>query len=116
MKILKDRLYKTLDYQQPPEQAGFRKEFATIDHIHTFNQLTERANEYNLDLRILLIDFAKAFDSMYHHKVWEALASQGVPSTATEILVYLYQHSKGYIKLDQKGGYLAGSRIAIKAL
>ncbi len=88
MKILKDRLYKTLDYQQPPKQAGFRKEFSTIDHIHTLNQLIERANEYNLNLRILFIDFAKAFDSVYHHKVWEALTSQGVHYTVIEILVY----------------------------
>ncbi len=34
MKILKDRLYKTLDYQQPPEQASFRKEFTTIRHLY----------------------------------------------------------------------------------
>ncbi len=31
-------------------------------------------------------------------------ASQGVPYTVIEILVYLYEHSKGYIKLGQKGG------------
>ncbi len=87
--FIKDRLYKTLDYQQPPEQASFRKEFAPTDHIHTLNQLIERANEYNLDLRILFINFAKAFDLMYHQEIWETLASQGIPSTAIEILTYM---------------------------
>ena len=34
---------KTLDTNQPREQAGFRKGFATTDHLHTISQIIEKA-------------------------------------------------------------------------
>ncbi|CAK1553213.1 unnamed protein product [Leptosia nina] len=35
MTMIRERLHKTLDEQQPPAQAGFRPQFSTIDHLHT---------------------------------------------------------------------------------
>lgn len=40
----------TLDEHQPVEQAGFRPDFSTTDHVHTVNQVIEKANEYNKTL------------------------------------------------------------------
>ncbi|KAK6010275.1 hypothetical protein OSTOST_24709 [Ostertagia ostertagi] len=37
---------KTTDDYQAMEQAGFRKGFCCVDHIHTATQLIERAKEY----------------------------------------------------------------------
>ena len=36
-KIIQRRIQWTLDRNQPREQAGFRKHFSTIDHIHSIN-------------------------------------------------------------------------------
>ena len=41
---------RTLDENQPREQAGFRKGCATSDHPPALNQITEISNEYILPL------------------------------------------------------------------
>ncbi|VDP41485.1 unnamed protein product, partial [Heligmosomoides polygyrus] len=49
---------------QPREQAGFRRGFGSIDHIHTITKLTEVSREYKLPLCLTFIDLKKAFDSV----------------------------------------------------
>lgn len=103
MKIIKNRIYAQLDSNQPPEQAGFRKGLSAIDHIHTVNQLIEKANEYEIELHLVFVDFQKAFDSINHTYLWNALEEQGVCKEILDILKELYKNSKAYIKLDRAG-------------
>ncbi|XP_072033063.1 uncharacterized protein [Amphiura filiformis] len=49
-RLLTNRLEIILDGNQPREQAGFRKGFSTMDHIHTINQLKEKCQKYNIPL------------------------------------------------------------------
>ena len=63
-KVLTKRLQKTLDENQPREQAGFRSRYSTTDHIHVVNQLKEKCREYNISPCIAFVDYEKAFDSM----------------------------------------------------
>ena len=49
-RFLKRRMEKILDTNQPREQAGFLKGFATKDHLHTINQIIEKSNEFNIPL------------------------------------------------------------------
>ena len=41
-KVMIKRLESVIDSNQPKEQAGFRRRFSTIDHIHAVNQLKEK--------------------------------------------------------------------------
>ncbi|KAE9413088.1 hypothetical protein Angca_010122, partial [Angiostrongylus cantonensis] len=45
-RVILNRIHKTLDDGEPCEQAGFRKGFSTIDHIHTITKLIEVSREY----------------------------------------------------------------------
>ncbi len=76
MGILKNRIYSTVDLSQPVKQAGFRRKYSTNDHIHTLSQLAERAKKYNLRICLLFIDFNKAFDSVTHSSMLEALSKR----------------------------------------
>lgn len=49
---------------QLKETAGFRKEYSTIEQLHTIRQLIEKSIEWNIQLWIAFIDFKKAFDSL----------------------------------------------------
>ncbi|KAK6734820.1 hypothetical protein RB195_018170 [Necator americanus] len=65
---------------QPCEQAGFRKGFSTIDHIHTVSKLIEVSREYKMPLCLTFIDLKKAFDLVETEAVGEALDNKGVPT------------------------------------
>ena len=103
MIILKNRCYDALDSCQGQEQAGFRKSYSAIDHIQTISQVLEKTREYNLDIALLFVDFNKAFDSLYHQKIWETLAIQGVQKDIIKILEETYKNSTAQIRLDRTG-------------
>ena len=51
--------------------------------------------EYQLPLWICAIDFKKAFDTVEHFRIWEALKSQGVPANYIDALVRSYTAQVG---------------------
>ncbi|KAK6750534.1 hypothetical protein RB195_002482 [Necator americanus] len=53
------RIEKVLDEGQPCEQAGFRKGFSTIDHIHTVSKPIEASREYKMPLCLTFIESKK---------------------------------------------------------
>ena len=51
-RLLQTRIERTLDENQPREQAGFRKGHSTTDHLQALNQIIEKSNECSLPLCI----------------------------------------------------------------
>lgn len=69
-KVLKERTDNdnVLDFNQPVEQAVFRKKYTTIDHILTISQIIEKPKEYNFKASFFFVDFNKAFVSITHSR------------------------------------------------
>ncbi len=63
--------------QYSKEQAGFQSSYLTIDHLHTINQLLEKSKEHALEIHLAFIDFRKAFDTLEHRFLLNALKNQG---------------------------------------
>ena len=72
-RLLQSRTERTLDENQPREQAGFRKGHSTTDHLQALSQTKEKSNEYNSPLCIGFIDYEKAYDTVEHFAMFEVL-------------------------------------------
>ena len=100
-RIIKNRLTKELDLNQLIEQAGFRSSFSTTDYIHTIQQLIGKSNEYQKPLILTFIDFEKAFDSVEHQSVINALRRQGVEEPYVELIKHIYDNATSVIMTDK---------------
>ncbi|XGW13392.1 hypothetical protein V3C99_000039 [Haemonchus contortus] len=96
------RVGKIFDEGQPCEQAGFRRGFSTIGHIHTLTGLIEVSREYKMPLCLTFIDLKKAFDTVETEAVIEALGNQGVPTKYIRMLRELYDNFTTRISLFYK--------------
>lgn len=105
-KIILKRLERTLDENQPIEQAGFRKGYSVIDHIHVVRQTLEKYNEYQLTYYIAFVDYSKAFDSLLHENIWETLAEQGIEHKYIRLIKNVYRHNIARIQLEKKSKLL----------
>ncbi|KAH7669983.1 endonuclease-reverse transcriptase [Aphelenchoides avenae] len=98
-KVIVNRISMQLDAAQPPEQAGFRRGFCTLDHMQAVNQIQERAREKDMRLYLVFVDYEKAFDSVEINAVLNALVAQGVSSHYVDILEDVYDGCTTEIKL-----------------
>lgn len=101
--LINQRISAALEKNQPIEQAGFRKKYSTIDHIHTLELIIEKYQEQQRPLYIIFIDYQKAFDTIFHESIWASLKSQNVERKYINILKYLYSNSSSRVKLETVG-------------
>lgn len=103
IKTISQRMSKNFEEFDSQEQAGFRKSYSTIDHIHVLNQIIEKANEYDMGVHLLFIDFAKAFDSVDHDSIFLALEAAGIESKYINILKRIYEENYARVVLENPG-------------
>ena len=83
LKILQARLQQFMHHELPDVQTGFRKGRGTRDQIASTLWITEKAREFQKNIYFCLIDSAKAFDCVDHHKLWKILKEMGIPDRLT---------------------------------
>ena len=69
LKILEDRLKQYMNCKLPDVQAGFRKDRGTRDQIANICWIIKKAREFQKNIYFCFIDYAKAVDGVYHHKL-----------------------------------------------
>ena len=72
LKILQARLQQYVNHELPDVQAGFRKGRGTRDQIANIRWIIQKARVPE-NIYLCFIDYAKAFDSMDHNKLWKIL-------------------------------------------
>ncbi len=104
-KLIKTSIQKRLQYQQPREQAEFRKSYSTIDPLYFLNQIIEKSNEYQFPIYIAFLDYTKAFNSVKHEFMFQSLKNQGLPDIKVNIIKDTYNGAKARIITDLEGEY-----------
>ena len=78
--------------QQTSSKSG--KEYIKAVYCHpaylTYMQIMEKAKEFQKNIYVCFIDYAKAFDCVDHNKLWKILKEIGIPDQLTCLLRNLY--------------------------
>ena len=90
LKILQARLQQYVNCELPDVQAGFRKGRGTRDQNANICWIIEKAREFQKNIYFFFLDYAKAFDSVDHNKLWKILKEMGIPDHLTCLLRNLY--------------------------
>ena len=86
LKILQDRLQQYMNRELPDIQSGFRKGRGTRDKTANIHWIIKKATEFQKNIYFCIIDYAKAFDSVDHNKLWKILKEMGIPDYLTCLL------------------------------
>ena len=62
--------------------------------------IIKKAKEFQKNIYFCLIDYAKAFDSVDHNKLWKILKEMGIPYHLTGLLRNLYAGQEQQLELD----------------
>ena len=81
LKTLQARLQQYMNCELPDVQAGFRKARGTRDQIANICWNIEKAREFQKNIELCFIDYAKAFDCVDHKKLWKILKEMGKQTT-----------------------------------
>ena len=86
LKILQARLQQYMNRELPDVQAGFRKGRGTRDQIANILWIIKKAREFQKNIYLCILDYAKAFDCVDHNKLWKILQGMGIPDHLTCLL------------------------------
>ena len=76
LKILQARLQQYVNCELPDVQAGFRKARGIRDQIANICWIIRKAREFQKNIYFCFIDYARAFDSVDHNKLWKELGQR----------------------------------------
>ena len=69
LNILQARLHQYVNCELPDVQVGFRKGRGTRDRIANIRWIIEKAREFQKNIYLCFIDYAKAFDCVDHNNL-----------------------------------------------
>ena len=83
LKILQARLQQYMNCELPDVQDGFRKGRGTRDQIVNICWVIKKATEFQKNIYLCFIDYAKAFGSVDDNKLLNILKKMGIPDHLT---------------------------------
>ena len=81
LKILQGRLQQYVNPEIPDIQARFRKGKGTREQIANICWSIGKAREFQKNICLFFVDYAKDFDCVDHNKQWKILQEMGYQTT-----------------------------------
>ena len=102
--VLNNRLTSFLDNSDMlnENQAGFRKEYSTSDHIFVLSSLIEILKVKRQKLYCAFIDFSQAFDSVWRGGLWRKLLFNSIKGKFFRIIYNMYDTIKSCVKFNNQ--------------
>ena len=97
--ILNSRLNDYLEESMilSENQAGFRQQYSTSDHIFSLYALIELLKSHKQKLFCCFVDFSSAFDSVWRIGLWKKLLLAGVNGKVLNIILNMYEDIKSCV-------------------
>ena len=80
------------------EQAGFRQEFSTLDHVFTLHAIIEYYKSKKGRLYCAFVDYSKAFDLIDRASLWLKMINNGVTGKILNVIQKMYENAKSCIR------------------
>ena len=87
-----------MNCELPHVQIGFRKGRGTRDQIANMCWIIKKARESQKNTYFCFIDYAKAFDSVDHNKLWKIINKTGIPDHLACLLRNLYAGQEATVR------------------
>ena len=81
-------------------QAGFRKQYSTVDHIFSLHMLINILNNQKKKLYCANIDFQKAFDTVWRDGLWLKILESKIRGKCFNVMYNLYQNIKSCVQVN----------------
>jgi len=98
LKVILDRMREKVEFEIAEEQAGFRPNRGTTEHLCNLLLITERARARRQPLYLCFIDLEKAFDTITHKKLWKGMLSMGFALHLVSLIKSLYEMQKSNVR------------------
>ena len=97
--IINERLNKYLNDNHliGEEQAGFRENYSTTDHIFVLHSTLDLYLSQNKRIYCAFIDYKKAFDSIDRTSLWQKLFQNGVRGKVFRVIRNMYANLKSCV-------------------
>ena len=87
-----------MNQEFPDVQAGFRKGRGTRDQIANIHWIIEKGRKLQKNISFCFIDYAKAFDCVYHNKLCKILKEMGITDHLTCLLRNLFAGQEAKVR------------------
>ena len=102
LKILQARLQQYMNHEFSDFQTGFRKDRGTRDQIANICGIIIKAREFQKNIYFCFIDYARAFDSVDHNKLWKMFQEMGIADHLTCLLRNLYAGQEATVRTGHR--------------
>ena len=98
--VLNERLNNCLEaFLLNENQAGFRKQFSTLDHIFSLHALIEILKASKQKLFCCFIDFSSAFDCVWRTGLWHKLLQHSVSGKIFNVIINMCENIKSCVSV-----------------
>ena len=81
LKVLQTRPQQNVNQELSDVQSGFRKDKGNTDQIANIHCITEKAIDFQKNIYLCFIEYAKAFDCVDYNKLWKILKEREYQTT-----------------------------------
>ena len=82
------------------EQAAFREDYSTLDHVFVLNELVNLYLHKNNRMYCCFIDYQKAFDTINRSALWGKVIENGINGKLLRVIYNMYETAKSCVKQE----------------